>query len=199
MTAPIEHFYRSLLRTGPLRQAGRLSIAFLRETLAYDPASGALHWLPRTPVTRGDKIYNGRYAGKVAGCLAAGETVVNIRVNGVNTGFRAHHLAWAIHTGNWPEHMIDHINGDCHNNKWCNLREATSSGNNANRHVVRGFSKYKGVSRFKGKWSASATHNKKQIWIGTFASERDAALAYDRTAQSLFGEFAKTNAQLGLL
>ncbi|KNA19098.1 hypothetical protein SOVF_064760 [Spinacia oleracea] len=41
--------------------------------------------------------------------------------------------------------------------------------------------KLRGVTpRKNGKWGAAVTVNKKQIWLGTYETEVDAALAYDR-------------------
>jgi len=167
--------------------------------LAYDPATGVLTWRHRDPLINGSKSFNTRYAGKIAGCKADGEIVVNIRVNGKQVGFRAHHLAWVINTGEWPQNIVDHKDGDAHNNKWENLRSADHSGNNANRHIVRGASRFKGVAPFGKRWSASVTHRSKQHWIGVFDTEDEAARSYDSLAAELHGEFAKTNAALGLL
>ncbi len=59
-------------------------------------------------------------------------------------------------------------------------------------------SKYIGVSWFKrdGCWRAWITINKKQIHIGYFNSELEAALAYDKKAIELHGEFAVTNFEI---
>lgn len=91
--------------------------------------------------------------------------------------------------------QVDHRNGnglDCTRD---NLRVATSSQNNCNRKSARGSSKYKGVTFDKksGKWRASIKLNKKQMHLGTFANEADAAIAYDKAAMSLHGEFARPN------
>jgi hypothetical protein len=56
-------------------------------------------------------------------------------------------------------------------------------------------SQYKGVSFFKRdqNWHAQIMLNSKQIHIGYFEDEIDAARAYDTKAKELFGTFAKTN------
>jgi hypothetical protein len=43
------------------------------------------------------------------------------------------------------------------------------------------------------KWRATITFNRKQIHLGAFDDESEAARAYDRKALELFGAFAKTN------
>ena len=39
-------------------------------------------------------------------------------------------------TGRMPSAQVDHIDGDQGNNRWANLREATSASNALNRHRV---------------------------------------------------------------
>ncbi len=56
-------------------------------------------------------------------------------------------------------------------------------------------SKYKGVSWHKGrqKWSVFIKMNYKNISIGTYEAEKEAAVAYDKAATIAFGEYARTN------
>jgi len=57
------------------------------------------------------------------------------------------------------------------------------------------YSKYKGVHWHKlhKKWAARITFERKQIHLGYFLSEIEAAKAYDRAAIKYHGEFAYLN------
>jgi hypothetical protein len=90
---------------------------------------------------------------------------------------------------------IDHISNDPLDNRKVNLRLITHIQNMRNQKSFYGASKYKGVTTGKStsKFIAQIKCNYKQIYIGRFDSEIDAALAYDRKARELFGEFANTN------
>lgn len=61
-------------------------------------------------------------------------------------------------------------------------------------HVVK-TSRFKGVSWHKAasKWVASIQKDKKQFHLGSFATEEDAAMIYDKKALELFGEHAHLN------
>lgn len=99
-----------------------------------------------------------------------------------------------------PGMKVDHVNHNTLDNRRLNLRICTNQQNsfNALKQVRRGgtHSKYKGVSRDWNNlltWKAYIRHNNKYIHLGRFASEEEAALAYDRAASNLFGEFAYLN------
>lgn len=93
--------------------------------------------------------------------------------------------------------VIDHIDHDGLDNRKANLRPATRCQNMYHRKktAAASRSKYKGVSRRKNsnKWLARIRCEKKSIYLGTFASEIDAAKAYDRAAKKYHGEFASLN------
>lgn len=93
--------------------------------------------------------------------------------------------------------VIDHINHDGMDNRSANLRTATYSQNVCHRkkHSDSKFSKYKGVYRKKKnhKWEVRISFEKKQIHIGCFRNEIDAAKAYDEAAMKYHGQFACLN------
>lgn len=107
-----------------------------------------------------------------------------------------------IINGTDSDMVTDHIDRNKMNNRRSNLRECTQGQNAINRTKSKGkSSQYMGVRFIKkyadkptpNKWEANITLNKKQKCIGTFPSEKDAALAYDRYAYQMFGEYAALN------
>lgn len=97
-----------------------------------------------------------------------------------------------------PDGMVaDHIDGNPTNNCRENLRIATRSQNNWNQrpYSIPKTSKYKGVfyDKVLKKWRASIRCHGKREYLGSYASEDKAALAYDTRAKVLFGEFAWLN------
>ena len=94
--------------------------------------------------------------------------------------------------------MYDHRDGNGLNNQKENLRPCTGTQNNGNRRINKmpyHSSKYKGVCFHirKKKWHAGVKFNNHRFHLGTFDNELDAAKAYDRKAEELFGEFANVN------
>lgn len=94
----------------------------------------------------------------------------------------------------FPDDDIDHRNRIRHDNQRDNLRVATRSQNLANSEN-RGKSQYRGVSYWNNpkprvkKWIARIQNRP----IGYFLTEVEAALAYDREARLVHGEFARLN------
>ena len=92
---------------------------------------------------------------------------------------------------------VDHINGDKTNNCLSNIRWVNQSDNGMNirKRYKNSTSIYKGVywySRYK-KWSAQIMLDRKNIHIGYFHDEKDAARAYNKKALELFGKYACLN------
>ena len=94
-----------------------------------------------------------------------------------------------------PGQPVDHINGNTLDNRKGNLRFCTPSQNcrNKDKICVLTTSQYKGVNWHSGKWRAYIKIKQKQISLGHFLSEIDAAIAYDNAARKHFGEFAWLN------
>lgn len=97
-------------------------------------------------------------------------------------------------------HSGDHINRNPLDNRKCNLRLTSNQENSFNRgnYKCSKHSKYKGVGKVSGKndgkiWRARITIDAKQIHLGTFATEREAALAFNKAAKELQGEHAYLN------
>lgn len=91
---------------------------------------------------------------------------------------------------------VDHVNRVKLDNRKENLRLCTKSQNHANRPVRAGrTSTYRGVDyrKDKAKWRSRIEVNDKQRSLGHFDTEKQAALAYDKAAAALFGEFARLN------
>ena len=123
--------------------------------------------------------------------------ICNVRRGGKYTAEYMHRIITCAPFGK----VVDHINGDTLDNRKENLRVCSDSQNSQNRRQVRSNSGFKGVSFYRnyGNWEANIQVNKKKIKLGYFSDKYEAALAYDRAAREYFGEFACTNADLGLL
>lgn len=91
--------------------------------------------------------------------------------------------------------MGDHINGNGLDNQRDNIRICTHKQNQDNKSGLGGTSKYKGVCLEKRKnlWRAQLGCNGKQIYLGAFSNENDAAIAYNNAAIKYQGEFARLN------
>lgn len=92
--------------------------------------------------------------------------------------------------------LVDHIDHIGTHNWETNLRMSTSAQQAMNRRKLSGTSsQYKGVSwnKARKRWHAYITHNQKIFHLGVFTHEIEAALAYDRAAKELFGEYAFLN------
>lgn len=98
--------------------------------------------------------------------------------------------------------VVDHRNGNPFDNRRHNLRVCANASNVKNQRLRRDpgkSSRFKGVTRSKAGWIAQIQSDGHHQYLGTYQSERAAAEAYDRAAIRLHGEFARTNAALGLL
>jgi hypothetical protein len=93
--------------------------------------------------------------------------------------------------------LVDHKDRNGLNNQKENLRICDYSKNaqNSKRNPIYGSSNYKGVYLYKrtNKYRANIKLKGKRIYLGYFDSDKEAALAYNKKAIELFGEYACLN------
>lgn len=98
---------------------------------------------------------------------------------------------------------VDHINHNGLDNRRSNLRVCTHSENMRNRKMsANNTSGFKGVYKHtsrRNQYYTSITVGRERIKDGPFDNILDAVLCYDNYARRIFGEFAVTNKDLGLL
>jgi hypothetical protein len=153
----------------------------LKSLLSYDPITGALSW----------RVKRGKcYPGQVIACRNGSGYIV-VRVD--NMLHRAHRIAWAIMTDEWPCGEIDHINRNRSDNRFCNLRIATRCQNMQNtRKPITNKSGVKGVSFDKKtkKWRSDIRADGKKFNLGRFNTIEEAKRAYNSAVQKLHGIFS---------
>lgn len=166
-----------------------LSSPQLRQLLDYDPATGVFLWKPRANVTRTEKSWNARFAGKVAGRTnAIGYREIAI----FGKLYKASRLAWLYMTGEWPADMIDHQDRNRANDSFSNLREATPAQNSQNAKPRSNKTGFQGVFLHKpsGRFTSQIQVARQRISLGYFDTPELAHQAYVEALSIHHGEFA---------
>lgn len=151
----------------------------LKDILTYNPQSGEFVWNKN---------------GQRAGSLKRTRTKEYWRVGLKGKTYAAHRLAWFYETGEWPRGEIDHINGNGLDNRFLNLREATSAENNRNRRrQSNNTSGFVGVSwcKLTQKWRAELNVNGERVRLGRFDTIGEAVIA--RLQASIDNGFSLTH------
>lgn len=154
----------------------------LRELVSYDADTGIMRWIARG---------KGRRVGDAVGARNSKGALVT-KIN--QTILYVHRLAWLYMTGEWPAVLVDHINGDPADNRWCNLRAADyiQNGHNRKRHR-NNTSGFKNVAWDKknSRWEVILWKDGKNHRIGRFLDKADAIAASREAMRRLHGEFAR--------
>lgn len=144
------------------------STEYLRQCFSYCPESGLLYWLHRPdchfPTADGAKIFNGTYAGNIAGTLDEQSGYVLVGLDGVR--YRAHRLIYKYWYGKEPE-IIDHINHQRNANQITNLRSVTVVENAKHRKSTPSHNTRVPQSGVMGvNWDSSGARWKVRVWDG---------------------------------
>lgn len=149
----------------------------LKSILSYYPETGEFIWLKKLSI----RVVVGSNAGYVSD---AGYILIGIE----GTEYRAHRLAWLYMTGAWPIEQIDHRNRIRDDNRWKNLREATSGENKQNLGTrSNNTSGCTGVSWEKRtkKWAGYINVDGRRFNLGRFSDVEEARDAYLRAKAQL--------------
>jgi len=162
---------------------------FIDEAISYDKDAGRFVWKYRPkhhfPSEREWKRWNSRHANTEAGSLQLNGY---IHINILGKHRKAHRVAWILCNGEWPEHEIDHINGDRADNRLVNLRDVPKSKNGKNTAKPNsGSTPRVGVRMHcSGKWQARITVDGRATSLGLYDKIEDAILAREK-AEKMHG------------
>jgi hypothetical protein len=147
----------------------------VKERLVYSPNSGLFHWRTRI---HGSNHHPGDEAGHLRRHKYYTYQAIQI---GKETHL-SHRLAWLYMLGEFPNGLVDHINGDTLDNRWINLRPADRSLNAQNQRKASRNNKtgFLGVSMFQGRYRATIRYDGRVNLIGSYGSPEEAHEAYLR-------------------
>lgn len=162
----------------------------LRQLFRYDPETGDLLWRrrPREDFVslRGEKVWNARYAGKVAGYIDKRYGHREVAVD--NRHYRAHRVIWCMMYGYWPD-QIDHEEHNRADNRIEKLRDVSDLENKRNLPLpANNTSGAMGVTwdRSARKWRAQISLRNTCKYLGIFADKAE-AIARRKMAEIEYG------------
>ena len=148
------------------------------ENLEYNQETGQMLWKSNKRGVR---------KGEAGSVRADGYRV--IRINGKL--YLAHRVAYFLVKGHWPNMVIDHINGDKSDNRWCNLRDSTYSENNFNKKLVTdGIYEITRKGR-KGTWYDVRIQKDGKQYGSVFRRREDALKWRQQKEKELYGDFRR--------
>ncbi len=181
---------------GVLEGKMELTAEIVRELLDCDITTGELTWRKRDAKwfantghggAQGNcNRWNGNNAGNKATSLNKATGYYQILILGRK--YSAHRMIWLWYYGKWPDHQIDHLDGNPANNCIDNLADKTRSENQRNRkRSSRNTSGYPGVCWHKRDkcWRAQMKIQGMKTHIGSFDSPEEAYEAWKIKAREL--------------
>lgn len=165
-----------------------LTAARLRELLHYDPETGVFTRRTSVLSMSGRSGRPCQHAGTRLAPKVRPDGYLRATVDG--KAYMLHRLAWLYMTGEWPRSEIDHVDGNRAGNAFRNLREATRTENNQNRHSARRDSASRLLGAFrverKGRivWRSGIRADGRMKHLGYFETPLEAHEAY-RAAKRL--------------
>lgn len=158
-----------------------LILDYIDRHLTYDPLTGI--------ISKGNQPF-GTLSSRGRTKYVKFTLILDTTYEGCSLHYQAlaHQVGWYLTYGIWPEQWIDHVDGNGANNRLANLRLVTPAQNlhNSRKPLTGKTSQYKGVnyeSNLLAKpWRATIQHAGKKKTIGRYATEQEAALAYDEAA-----------------
>lgn len=157
-----------------MKPADPLLLDLVRQALDYDPLTGQLIWV----MDWGAGLSHTE-AGRVR-FWGPRKDHYRIRVVGIDhKKYAAHQLIWFWVTGEWAD-LIDHKDGNPLNNRWANLRKATSQLNAQNRRKPMKTNKcgFLGVATKSYGYEALIKVDGKTKRLGTFDTPEEAHKVY---------------------
>jgi len=144
------------------------------EFLSYNEETGNLIWKKRDRkwfnYDRTCNAWNARFSGTIAGNTQPDSSGKKYRrISIFHSVYLVHRVIYLMKTGFWPEHEIDHIDGNGCNNKWNNIRNVTSYENSKNSRLRNdNKSGTQGVNRCRNKWQAEIQVKGEKVYLGQF-------------------------------
>lgn len=159
-----------------------VDINLLKTLLDYDPDTGEIRWkISRSNIVK---------VGDVAGGISPSTGYVRLAVD--KKQLAGHRVAWALHYGEWPKGVIDHINHVRTDNRIANLRDVSKQVNCINRKTAQSNKNGLPLGVFLDKrrntFYSQIYVNGKSEYLGTFRTPEEASNAYLLARSKVIGE-----------